>query len=512
MHHSCSQCIATDCTPRAAYEAVKAAHRNWGAGEAAIQNIRRRARLGREAEAAAEEPKPKKPKPKPKPPKKKTSILPKGKRLRPDQVDAISAERVAKRQKRSAAHKQATTELAAAQAGGRSPNGKREEIVARINKEHELSPQSALKPGAIAKAVSVGKAGLSPELPGPKPLIPKELSKVLGIRAQLLQLSGQEQGSRKLLASAMASIKDTDLESVLDSKGKRLRMVRAIKAACPELRTRQRKCAEDRRAEWLCRSRLLRWFIGYVKCLKDAGFIEPKPDNPLYIPPWKLRRMGNSDEKHHKLSNEGATSGTRANVLINPLLARCGNRVISSSRHVTGWHWVNYEGEVGAPHMIFDSSAANEDERKVCLAWIMGLPHPKGMFGFEEESILVPSFSVTPKGGTVGGSLEDFCTKQLYKAYPNISSVWDIDYDVPKGCEPIVISGPVFHQLDGGPDRLGQASLQFRIASSALGLILFPGLQNGTAGNQVMDDLFGPFEVTMEEVMDDIVTERQVTK
>eukprot|EP00966_Prymnesium_polylepis_P092617 2144161-Prymnesium_polylepis.1 len=122
--------------------------------------------------------------------------------------------------------------------------------------------------------------------------------------------------------------------------------------------------------------------------------------------------------------------------------------------------------------------------------------------------ILTPSFSITPKGGTVGGSLEDFCSMQLYKAYPNIAPEWEIDYNVPRGCEPIVIKGPVFHQLDGGPDRLGSASLTFRIAARAKGLILFPGLPNGTAANQVMDDLFGPFKVACYLVMDDIVTER----
>mmetsp|Transcript_12456 Transcript_12456/g.25012 ORF Transcript_12456/g.25012 Transcript_12456/m.25012 type:complete len:138 (-) Transcript_12456:50-463(-) len=51
-------CIATDCTPRAAYDAVKAAHRNWGAGEEAIQNIRKRAREGREKAAPARAKKP----------------------------------------------------------------------------------------------------------------------------------------------------------------------------------------------------------------------------------------------------------------------------------------------------------------------------------------------------------------------------------------------------------------------------------------------------------------------
>ena len=159
---------------------------------------------------------------------------------------------------------------------------------------------------------------------------------------------------------------------------------------------------------------------------------------------------------------------------------------------------------------MFDSSAANAEERKICLAWVMDLPHPKGVFGFNDESVLVPSFSATPKGGTVGGSMEDFHVQQIYKAYPNIAPEWDIDYNVPPGCEPIVIKGPVFHQLDGGPDRLGHASLAFRIAAKAKGLILFPGLQNGTAANQVMDDLFGLFQVAMDEVMDDIVTERML--
>ena len=100
--------------------------------------------------------------------------------------------------------------------------------------------------------------------------------------------------------------------------------------------------------------------------------------------------------------------------------------------------------------MIFDSMAATEDERKICLAWVMGLPHPKGLFGFEEETTIVPSFSVTPKGGTVGGSLEDFCTKQLYSAYPNMAPEWEIDYDVPQGCEPVLRA----HILDVGHVRI----------------------------------------------------------
>ena len=149
--------------------------------------------------------------------------------------------------------------------GGRAAPGAKQQIVERVNDKFNLSPTSALTISGISQHVAIRGAGVSPELPGPKSTVPKELTKALGIRAQLMQLCGQEQGSRKLLASAMASVKGTDLEALLDSRGKRLRMVRAIKAACPELRTLQRKNADDRRAEWLCRSRLLRWFLGYVR-------------------------------------------------------------------------------------------------------------------------------------------------------------------------------------------------------------------------------------------------------
>ena len=91
----------------------------------------------------------------------------------------------------------------------------------------------------------MGKAGESPDAPGPKGEAPKSLAKALGLRAQLLQLSGQEQGSRKLLASAMASVQGTDLENLLEPRWKRARFFRAIKEACPELRTKQKKSSEQ---------------------------------------------------------------------------------------------------------------------------------------------------------------------------------------------------------------------------------------------------------------------------
>eukprot|EP00966_Prymnesium_polylepis_P008587 198325-Prymnesium_polylepis.2 len=300
-----SQMVNAGLTAAEAYDAVPELHAH---GKKVLQNLRKRAKaqrgLDEPAGSAGAKPAAKPPKPKAKP---RHALLPKGKRLRSDQVDAIEVHKAERRLRRSAAHKQATRELEELKAGGgRTPNGKLVEIADRANEEHNLSASQRLTPRGISQAVQLGKAGDSPQPPGPPPLAPKSLAKSLGIRAQLMQMAGAEQGSRKLLASAMASLMGTDLEGLLDNKSKRKRMVRVIKAACPELRTKQRKSSDDRRAEWLCRSRLLRWFLGYVRALKEAGFIEPKPDGPLYIPPWKLRRLINSDEKHHKLSNEGA--------------------------------------------------------------------------------------------------------------------------------------------------------------------------------------------------------------
>ena len=70
------------------------------------------------------------------------------------------------------------------------------------------------------------------------------------------------------------------------------------------------------------------------------------------------------------------------------------------------------------------------------------------------------------------------------------------------------MSGPAFGQVDAGPDRYSDASLQSRIEAYQRGLILFPGMPNGTAANQVADDLFGVYKTSSRAVMDNIVGEK----
>ena len=92
---------------------------------------------------------------------------------------------------------------------------------------------------------------------------------------------------------------------------------------------------------------------------------------------------------------------------------------------------------------------------------------------------------------------------QIFPAFPNLCLDWEMSAD---GKE--VIRGPVFMQFDAGPDRYSEISLSFRIECYQKGLILFPGLINGTAANQVCDDLFGVYKTAATAVLDEIVAER----
>ena len=57
-------------------------------------------------------------------------------------------------------------------------------------------------------------------------------------------------------------------------------------------------------------------------------------------------------------------------------------------------------------------------------------------------------------------------------------------------------------------DRINDSNRDFRIEASRRGLIIFPGLPNGTAANQLMDGVFGPFKMESDLEADRIVAER----
>ena len=230
--------------------------------------------------------------------------------------------------------------------------------------------------------------------------------------------------------------------------------------------------------------------------------------------------MWNGDESHQKLSNEGESRGPRATVYVNPELGRAGKRTYTHQKHATVMSWVNYGGEVGAMHVMLatDAQAAKKGKAKggseadirMRPEWTFGVPRVKGYFGHETEQIFDPSFVMNEKGGMEGGGLEQFLDMQIYPAYPNLSPNW-IFKEGTDG-KRVVVEGPVFGMLDAGPDRYSEVSLESRIASYQRGLILFPVLCNGTAGNQVLDDLFGAYKTSSRSVIDNIISEKILAK
>ena len=106
-------------------------------------------------------------------------------------------------------------------------------------------------------------------------------------------------------------------------------------------------------------------------------------------------------------------------------------------------------------------------------------------------------------------NLTQFVETQIYSAYPNISPTWEFEeHMTDDGPELRVVKGPVFMQVDSGPDRVNESNREFRIEASQRGLIIFPGLPNGTAGNQLMDGVFGTFKMESDSESEKIVLER----
>ena len=261
------------------------------------------------------------------------------------------------------------------------------------------------------------------------------------------------------------------------------------------------------------------WFRGYIRILYDFKFIPEIPDDifaVIYIDAERLARMTNGDESHQKLSSEGATSGPQSHVYINPNLGRAGKRKVEYQKHATILAWVNYGGEVGPLHIMLAtaaeaakkkaSAAADESAIRIRPEWTFGVPRVLGKFGHSTRKVFEPTFVLNEKGGMQAGGLEMFVRQNLLVCYPNTAREWTFD---DTGC---VKSGPLFMQLDAGPDRYTETSLSFRSEMWDKGLVLFPGLPNGTSANQVMDDLFGPYKGKSQQVIEDICSERILAK
>ncbi|KAI2498179.1 hypothetical protein MHU86_16322 [Fragilaria crotonensis] len=199
------------------------------------------------------------------------------------------------------------------------------------------------------------------------------------------------------------------------------------------------------------------------------------------------------DETHHDLSVTGDKGGSRAVSYHNPLYQRGALRGVKSARHVTGVYATNAAGEASPPFYIYDSSAKSDENFRVKVSWLEGLPSVvSGQYGcptlVESDSFY---YAVCPRGSMDDTLLNQYIETVIVPLYPNIHKTAEFDPITGK-----LNRGPVILKVDAGPGRivLSEHVLAQREALFERGLIIIMGLPNATSVQQEMDVLYGPFK------------------
>jgi hypothetical protein len=139
------------------------------------------------------------------------------------------------------------------------------------------------------------------------------------------------------------------------------------------------------------------------------------------------RRIINMDETHHDLSITGDRGGTRSLMYHNPCYQRGSKRGVKSSRHVTGVYATNEAGESLPPMYIFDSGAKIEENFRVKLQWLEGLPAITGRFGCPSRIESSSFYSVRTRGSMDDSLLNNYIDDVLLPLYPNIAKYASFD-------------------------------------------------------------------------------------
>lgn len=455
-------------------------------------------------------------------PRKQRSREEKGFRLKPDQAAMEMKMHADMRKEFDVVFAEATQEWADMVSSGKRGKGDKsaDAVAARWKAKLPAGCKYVLTGNSLKHAYRNGTCGKPLKKTGLKggiTVIPSLLVKGVAEHVQMEQIGGNELKPRQIIETAIALVQGTSHEGCLAEPHRRRHLLSRVRREFG-LAAATSTVIDDRRWQWLTSGNLTRWFEGYAQTLSQFEFIPGLPDNPfevIVIDEQKCAYMLNADKSHQKLSNEGEDRGPRSHVYINPALGRPGKRKIEYQKHATIMICVNYAGEVCAPHLMLASDAeaakknapndANQDGIRIRPEWTFGVPRVYGKFGHQEEVLMEPSFVLNEKGGMIGGGLEMFVEKQIYPAYPQLQPEWQYSCDR-------VTGGPVFLQLDAGPDRYTECSLQFRADAWTRGLVLFPGLPNGTAANQVCDDLFGPYKTACAQNIEDLVASRIVAQ
>ena len=256
-----------------------------------------------------------------------------------------------------------------------------DEIIRRLNAEHSLThTNKKLAKSTVYRAVAKGNAGQSPMKKGPSSRIPQVLMEVVAAHAEVSQIGEGELRGREIKRLIGAAVLGTEFDDRFTTES----AWRKVRTEFPEqLQTANKMCADDARAQWTTQNNLEQWFDDAKRDLIETGLVldeEVRDINGNLISELDFRsddvrrRIINMDETHHDLAITGDRGGTRSLMYHNPRYQRGSKRGVKSSRHVTGVYATNAAGESLPLMYIFDSGAKIEENFRVKLQWLDGLP------------------------------------------------------------------------------------------------------------------------------------------
>ena len=369
-------------------------------------------------------------------------------------------------------------------------------ICNRLNQDFQLDGKKRLTRSTLYQALKDGLAGTSPKKRGPAPSIPGDFLEMVATHGEVCQVGDGELKSRDFKRLIGASIVGTEHESMFTTDS----VWRKVLKVYPEaLQAATKISIEDARAQWTTYDNLNQWFDDAKKDLVGTGLVVDErvlDEKGNVVSEVRFlqdteRRIINMDETHHDLSITGDKGGSRAVSYHNPSFQRGATRGVKSARHVTGAYATNSAGEALPPFYIFDSSAKSDENFRVKVEWLVGLPSVTGRFGCPTEVESSSFYAVRPRGSMDDSLLNQYIEQVIVPLYPNMSKTTIFDPVTGK-----LNQGPVILKVDAGPGRIVSSEdiLLKREALFERGLIIVMGLPNATSVQQEMDALYGPFK------------------
>ena len=309
-----------------------------------------------------------------------------------------------------------------------------EKIISQLNELYNLNgTKKKLARSTIYRALARGDIGKSPLKKGPPIKIPDALLEVVAVHTEVCQVGEGELRGRDIKRLIGAAVLGTEYHD----KFKVQSVWKKVRREFPEkLQATSKLSVDDARGQWTTYSNLQQWFDDAKRDLIDTGLVidrEVRDNHGNLISELDFRsdevrrRFINMDETHHDLSITGDRGGPRSVVYHNCNLQRGSRRGVKSSRHVTGVYATNAAGESLPPMYIFDSCAKIDDNFRVRMQWLDGLPTISGRFGCPTRIESSSFYSVRAKGSMDDSLLNDYIDKVVLPLYPNISKQASFD-------------------------------------------------------------------------------------